>query len=174
MHNSPDSYLLQDDGVFPNNVLLPLLVYPNVFAGENLGPEDVETTFQRNNWVNSWRNGIFTVHHYHSSAHEVLGVYDGWASVQLGGPKGISLKVQAGDVVVIPAGVAHKNLEQSNGFAVVGAYPKGQKWDLKYGERGERPLVDQTIKRVPLPTDDPVFGTTGPLMNIWNVGGSNP
>jgi len=50
-----------------------------------------------------------------------------------------------------PAGVAHKNLGQSSTFAVVGAYPDGQHWDMNTGKPGERPRADQRIARVMLP-----------------------
>ena len=73
----------------------------------------------------------------------------------------------SGDVIIIPAGVAHKNIDQSPDFKVVGAYPKGQTWDMNYGKSDERPLADERIKKVPLPMHDPVFGKTGPLMRLW-------
>jgi uncharacterized protein YjlB len=80
----------------------------------------------------------------------------------------VVLSVSAGDVVVIPAGVAHKNLGASRDFRVVGAYPLGQRWDMCYGEPGERPRADENIARVALPGADPVYGTTGPLIEHWS------
>ena len=71
------------------------------------------------------------------------------------------------DTIVIPAGVAHKNLRASRDFLVVGAYPPGQSWDMNYGEAGERPDADQNIMRVPRPKKDPVFGRRGPLIDHW-------
>src|SRR5437870_8580248 len=38
-----------------------------------------------------------------------------------------NLDVQSGDVIVIPAGVAHQKLDASSDFAVVGAYPDGDR-----------------------------------------------
>ncbi|WP_250123845.1 cupin domain-containing protein [Chroococcidiopsis sp. CCMEE 29] len=65
-------------------------------------------------------------HHYHSTAHEVLGISRGKAAVRLGGDaRGQTFEVRAGDVIIIPAGVAHKNLDSSSDFLVVGAYPLG-------------------------------------------------
>ena len=87
--------------------------------------------------------------------------------VQLGGPKGPKFEVRRGDVVVIPAGIAHKNLGSSPDFRVVGAYPDGQCWDMNYGKASERPQVDLKIANVPLPKLDPVFGDTGPLIQLW-------
>ncbi len=73
----------------------------------------------------------------------------------------------AGDVIIIPAGVSHKNMGQSADFRVAGAYPGGQQWNMKYGKQGERPQVDNQIHQVALPTTDPIFGKHGPLMQIW-------
>lgn len=122
--------------------------------------------FSENGWGISWKNGIYSVHHYHSTAHEVLGIYTGWASVQVGGDSGIIMEVKTGDVVVIPAGVAHR-LVDSGSLGVVGAYPAGQQWDMQYGNQGERPGTDHAIARVPLPRADPVLGPRGPLTDLW-------
>ncbi len=70
-------------------------------------------------------------------------------------------------MVIIPAGVGHKNCGASRDFAVLGAYPAGQKWDMCYGKPGERPQTDQNIARVQLPEGDPVYGAGGPLLERW-------
>jgi uncharacterized protein YjlB len=97
----------------------------------------------------------------------VLGVYKGDARVQFGGEEGPTLMVEAGDIVIIPAGVAHKNINSSHDFRVVGAYPAGQSWDMNYGKEGERPAADNNIIAVPNPRTDPVYGDMGPLKKIW-------
>jgi len=164
--------ILGDDGRFPNNHRCPVLVYPGVvrLSGGH-SPTDlavpVEELFHSHNWESSWRNGVFGYHHYHSTAHEVLGVYSGSAAVQLGGEQGIVCDVNAGDVVVIPAGVAHKKLKSSGDFRVVGAYPAGQSPDMCYGKEEERPGSDENIDRVPKPETDPVCGGSGPLLKLW-------
>lgn len=163
------AHTLQDDGTFPNNEKLPLLVYRSALElPENNPAATVEVVFQANGWGGSWRNGVYGYHHYHSTAHEVLGVYSGSARVQFGGDQGITLIVNPGDVVIIPAGVAHKNLGASHDFRVVGAYPRGQRWDMNYGEEGERPQADHNIVSVPLPEEDPVYGSGGPLIERWS------
>jgi uncharacterized protein YjlB len=88
--------------------------------------------------------------------------------VQLGGEDGLKLAAGVGDVLVLPAGLAHKNLWSSHDFRVVGAYPRGTTWDMNYGKPGERPGADENIARVPLPENDPVFGAGGVLLNYWN------
>ena len=77
------------------------------------------------------------------------------------------MEAEAGDVIVIPAGVSHKNIHQSPDFRCVGAYPVGQSPDMQYGKPGERPHVDRNIESVPIPKMDPIFGIDGPLMEMW-------
>lgn len=161
--------ILDDDGTFPNNAKLPLIIYKGAVEMEEGDATLVEKLFKDHRWGGSWRNGIFPYHHYHSTAHEVLGIYRGSAKVQLGGPHGIQTEVSAGDVIIIPAGVAHKNLEASLDFACVGAYPPGQSFDMNYGKAGERPEADQNIRRVAFPPTDPVYGDRGGLMKQWGL-----
>ena len=161
---------IKDDGIFPNNEYLPLLVYKSALMLPAPDPAAaVEILFSKNRWQGSWRNGIYGFHHYHSTAHEVLGIYCGQARAQFGGDDGVRLTVECGDVVVIPAGVAHKNLGADSKFRVVGAYPSGQNWDMCYGEPKERPRADRNIADVALPEMDPVYGDSGPLCRQWST-----
>jgi uncharacterized protein YjlB len=160
-------YLFKDDGRIPNNPTLPLLVYSEALPATGGLPSICEVLFRNNGWGGSWRDGVFTYHHYHSTAHEVLGIVRGTARITLGGEAGVTVEVAKGDVVVIPAGVGHRNLGSSTDFLVVGAYPEGQSWDLRTGEPDERPEVLENIRKVPLPGTDPVFGDEGPLHEHW-------
>ncbi len=162
------SFVFQDDGTYPNNDLPLVLLQQAIKSSGSIDPRTIEKIFHENDWINSWRNGLYPFHHYHSTAHEALGIYSGWVKAQLGGPGGEIVTVEVGDFVIIPAGVAHKNIEQSPDFKVVGAYPTGQIPDMKYGKSGERPEADQNIQNVDLPEFDPVYGKTGPLMELWN------
>ena len=123
--------------------------------------------FQQNNWSNNWKQGIFTYHHYHSTTHEVLGICKGETLLQLGGEEGITLFIQRGDVLIIPAGVAHMNLGKENDISCVGGYPEGRNYDMNYGKLGERPKANHNIARVPLPKTDPVFGKRRGVIRIW-------
>lgn len=162
------SEVLSDDGTFPNNEKLALLFYKNAIIIPSSNPaESVEQVFRDNGWGGTWRNGIYPYHHYHSTAHEVLGIYGGTVTVQFGGPDGITFAGQSGDVLIIPAGVAHKNLGASRDFRCIGAYPPGQEWDMNYGKPNERPKADENIAKVPLPETDPVFGIDGHLVKSW-------
>ncbi|MCC5801593.1 cupin domain-containing protein [Rossellomorea vietnamensis] len=156
-------FYFEDDGIIPNNPDLPVLIYRNALDESS----EAEEIFNRNHWLNSWTNGIYDYHHYHSNAHEVLGVMQGEATVQLGGEMGEEVTVHQGDVMVLPAGTGHKKLTASPDFKVAGAYPDGVSYNLKKGSLRERPSVLIEIKNVSLPTSDPVFGDKGPLIKYW-------
>lgn len=169
----PERLNFRDDGVFPNSPL-PLLFYRNVIAVDGKQAASIfEKSFAENDWTNSWRNGVYSFPHYHSTSHEVLGVYSGTANLRLGGQHGRNLEVHTGDVIVIPAGVAHQNLNASEDFGVVGAYPDGRDWDLLRGLPGERPKADYNIAALPVPNKDPVYGAEGPLQQSWQSSRSN-
>ena len=157
---------LNEKGSFPNNPQLPVLLYKNVF-GNSVKPEQIEESFRKNNWGGSWRNGVYNFQHYHSTAHEALGVYEGWAKVQFGGVGSEIVRIEKGDLVVLPAGIAHKRIDSGDGFAVVGAYPDKQRWDMNYGKKEELDKARSNIAKVPLPTNDPVFGKDGKMFVYW-------
>ena len=155
-----------DDGIFPNSIF-PVIIYRNVIhQDEQQIAEQMEEKFFHNSWTNSWRGGILSYHHYHSTAHEVLGVIGGSVILHLGGDQGRVVSLEKGDVVVIPAGVAHKNVHAEH-LEVVGAYYKGKAWDLLRGEAGERPQADKNIAQLTSPEMDPVYGALG-LPELWN------
>jgi uncharacterized protein YjlB len=76
----PETRLFADEGRFPNSPL-PLLVYRTALPPD---ADQMEKHCAANGWSNAWRNGIFDYHHFHSIAHEVLGVAAGWVDVQFG------------------------------------------------------------------------------------------
>lgn len=162
-------YRFEDDGRIPNNPTLPLIFYPQVLDGDERDPSRCKELLAKNGWGGVWVNGVFPYHHYHSTSHEVLCMVGGSASLTFGGPEGETVEAEAGDVVVIPAGVGHCRESSGGGFSVVGAYPRGQEnYDLRTGEEGERPEVLENIRNVPLPETDPLFGKTGPLLDRWS------
>ena len=164
------THLILGNALFPNNEGMPLVVIQGAFNFEGiLDPALIEQTFAGNRWKGSWRNGLYPFHHYHSTAHEVLGIYSGSLRAQFGGEEGLKLAANAGDVLILPAGLAHKNLWSSFDFRVVGAYPEGTSWDMNYGKEGERPEADENIANVPLPSSDPVYGAEGFLKTLWKI-----
>jgi uncharacterized protein YjlB len=164
--NEPEHLFFKDDGLIPNSKY-PLLIYKNAFSERrSSGAAWLEKRFAANNWTNSWRNGIYSFHHYHSTTHEVLGVFTGSALVHLGGEQGEKVNIEAGDIIIIPAGVGHKNLGAQQ-LGVVGAYPNGRSWDLNRGLPGERPETDKNIAALPLPEMDPLRRDKAGLIDIW-------
>lgn len=150
----------------PNNARLPALHYHNSIA--DAGPDRTvacEALFRRNGWPPQWRNGIYPFHHYHATAHEVLGCVGGDARVLIGGPHGEAIELTAGDCVLLPAGTGHCLLDASVDLLVVGAYPPGQVWDLRRGALSGAEL--ETMARLPFPSSDPVMGRSGPLLDLW-------
>lgn len=162
----PDQFTFADDGAIPNS-RLPLLVYRQAVPADAAA---IERIFTANRWPAAWRAPVFPYHHFHSDAHEVLGVASGEASVQFGGPAGEVLTVRAGDVVVVPAGVGHCRQSQSDGLVIVGAYPDNTATrDLRRGEPSEHTEVVRNVGSVPLPSLDPVAGASGPLLRLWGT-----
>ncbi len=160
----PLTFRFDDDGAIPNS-RLPLLVYRDAVPSD---PAAIERIFAANRWPPAWRNGVYGFHHFHSLTHEVLGVARGTVSVLFGGPGGQVLTVTAGDVVVIPAGVAHCNQGQTDDLLIVGAYPDtGPSPDTRRGKVAEHAAAVQAIARVPMPAADPVSGVDGPLGQAW-------
>ena len=157
-----------DAGGIPNS-RLPVIVYRHVDRARQA--HACEELFAGNGWFGGWVDGIFSFHHFHSTAHEVLGIVAGSAEVVLGGPSGRRVEVVQGDVLVLPAGTGHCN-GGSSGLLVVGAYPDGMPWDLCRGDPAEREEVLANIAAVPLPAADPVHGRDGPLSEIWGAVGS--
>jgi uncharacterized protein YjlB len=165
-----EAYRFAASGDIPNNPVLPLLVYRGVLPRGGDTAAACEALFTRHSWPSAWRNGIYDYHHFHTTAHEALGIVRGEAHVRFGGPDGRTVAVRAGDVVVIPAGVGHKNEGASNDLLVVGAYPAGQDWDICPPKPGEADCAHENVRKVPLPEADPVYGAHGPLIDHWRQG----
>ncbi len=117
---------------------------------------------------------MFPFSHYHSNTHEALAVFKGSALLQFGGDDEVAVQeeLETGDVMLIPAGVAHKQVEARGGFTMVGAYPEGApRWDCLEGKGGhsEKSEAECRICNVPLPSSDPVHGSKpdAPLCQYW-------
>jgi uncharacterized protein YjlB len=164
-------FRFRDDGKIPNNPRWPVLIYWGVVRlPQKLDPAAVmEDLFESNGWGDSWRNGIYDYLHYHSRIHEVLGVARGSAKVRLGGDRGRTLKLDAGDVVILPAGTGHQCLAASKDFLVVGAYPPSGTYDECRPSTEEYDRRVKSVEKVKRPRKDPVFGAKGPLLKSWKA-----
>ena len=167
----PLTLIFGDDGKVPNNPALPALVYQRALdlAAKNDPAAEIERLFRVNGWGRDlWRNGIYPFVHYHSMIHETLGIARGHARVQLGGHNGEVFELEAGDVVVLPAGTGHQRLSSSDDLLVIGAYPPDGTYNLCRGDNpADHGKALTTIAKVPLPDSDPVLGKDGPLPKLW-------
>ena len=211
-------YHLPPTELIPNSPR-PLLHYKNVIA-PNSGSTHrdavaVHDTFAGNGWKVSWifRYGPTQLSHFHSRAHECMAVLSGTATIRFGAgdtsrdlqantfgeahEQGVEVTAEAGDVFVIPAGVAHKTFNakpdaslklltpgdghsigaedpraalgaiELSGFTMLGAY-KGGDWDF-VTSGGDY----EGSWSVPKPELDPVFGSGEEgLRTLWPGGSS--
>ena len=163
------SFVLSANRYFPNNKL-PVIIYKKVLQlpdQKNKAAEIAQKLLVRNGWSNSWKNGIYDFHHYHSNTHECLIICMGWASVVLGGPMGKRLKIKRGDVIVLPAGAGHKCTRHSDDFLCVGAYPQGKDYDINKGTQEEYKKALPRISKLSIPKQDPISGKNGFLKTFW-------
>lgn len=165
MKEVPETVFVEANQGIPNHPAWPALVYHKVVTTDQAA---IERRFSANGWPPRWRDGIFDYHHFHSAGHEALAVAAGRARVRIGGPEGQDVEIEAGDVLVLPAGTGHCRVEASADLLVVGAYPPGQSGDIQRGPASDE--MRARIKALPRPDDDPVDGVDGPLLRAWAAG----
>ncbi|KIY00496.1 uncharacterized protein Z520_04181 [Fonsecaea multimorphosa CBS 102226] len=145
----------------------PLMIYHGVFTDPN--PSTIEAHLKSVGVVSpQWRYTMFSETHFHSNTHEILSIASGSAKCCFGGEKNegrVEPVLEQGDVVVVPAGVGHRLLEDYGGFQMVGSYEKGKTWDMCYGRPGEEEQVKQ-IDNLGWFKRDPVYGDEGPSLKV--------
>lgn len=165
MNYTIEKYHFADTGTIPNNHL-PVIVYRQVTDAKDKS-DWLEEKFKANGWTNNWRDVVLLYDHFHSTTHEVLGVGKGKVTLHIGGEKGLSMEVSAGDVLILPAGVGHYSVSAHQNYEIVGGYPDGKDWDLLTGTPDERAKALPRIEKIPIPSTDPVFGNDGELLKLW-------
>ncbi|KID89482.1 FAD-dependent pyridine nucleotide-disulfide oxidoreductase [Metarhizium guizhouense ARSEF 977] len=210
----PTVYQIRPTKLVPNSPK-PLLHYKGYFNKH--GKPDAATiydAFRGNGWDVQWvtRYGKYQRSHYHPETHEAMAVLSGPGIIRWGvadtdddGDKhtygtaheegALQTEANAGDVFVIPAGVAHKSFDPQapepdaqcltggyhgidgenpreivgrvplSGFTMMGAYPRGCSWS--WAEGGDHLARFEAVWNVPLPTLDPVVGGEGGVGAHW-------
>jgi uncharacterized protein YjlB len=161
---TPQQLRLQPNGWMPNSHF-PVLLYRSALRSSADLATDMERIFASNGWPPQWRNGVYPFHHYHSTAHEVLGFAAGHADLVLGGEGGEKVTVHSGDILVLPTGTGHCRISASDDFLVIGAYPEGEHWDICRTSANPDTLLH--MRQVRFPASDPLTGPTGALPKLW-------
>lgn len=165
MSNAPEKYSSRPRGMAPNS-RFPLLVHRKAVPGG--GEDALIARLRQNGWSNNWKYpGVYEYGHFHSTTHECLGVAGGWMEVEFFGSGGTRVRVETGDMIVIPAGVSHNMVAKSGDIAMVGGYPDGRDWDNMREEKITEEIRRAAVKRImmlPIPSRDPA---TGGVMQEW-------
>lgn len=162
-------------GLIPNTSLQnrPLMIYHSVFPpSSNPNADSISSHLTRipHGVRPAWRYTMYSHDHFHSTSHEVLAIASGSAKCSFGhmdNPKKVEVELNTGDVVIVPAGVCHRMVEETRRpFMMVGSYPEGCEWDMCYGTQGEEGKVDRIRGLVWLKAD-PIYGDGGPAVGVW-------
>ncbi|MCB1340648.1 MAG: hypothetical protein KDK24_06215 [Pseudooceanicola sp.] len=162
-----ESYTSKPEGRIPNS-RFPLLIHRGGIPGGGEGA--LKARFRENGWSNNWSYpGVYHYPHFHSTSHECLGCARGWMEFSLSvGPGGWTrVRVEAGDVIVMPAGVSHEQVGASEDIMMCGGYAGGRDWDNVQEAHLSEELYRAACKRImmlPIPDRDPV---TGQPMTEW-------
>ncbi|NND17394.1 MAG: cupin [Silicimonas sp.] len=165
MTTSPERLTTPPNGGIPNNPALPALIFR---AAVEPDEASARAKFRMNGWGGLWTWTVFDYHHWHPGSHEALACIRGWADLHLGGPEGSIVRIDAGDVAVLPAGFGHKRAASGDGFAVVGAYPPGQESpEICRADAMDMAAALDRIGKTPLPGTDPLG--TGNVLAAWGA-----
>ena len=164
------SYQIPAFKLIPNTSIQmkPLLIYHSAFHS-SASASNIESHLSAVKVVTpQWRYTMYSQSHFHSTAHEVLCVVSGKARLCFGGednPGRVEAVLEKGDVMVVPAGVAHRLLKDIDGdFNMVGSYPTGKGWDMCYGREGEEEKV-KGIGSLGWFERDAIYGDEGPCLH---------
>lgn len=148
------------------NSRFPLLIHRNAVPGG--GKEVIRNRFVENGWFNNWfYAGIYEYSHFHSTTHETLGCAQGWMDILIFGAGGEKVRLEMGDILVMPAGVSHEMVGHSDDIMMVGGYPDGRDWDNiqeAFLSEEDYRAAAKRIMMLPIPSRDPA---TGDPLHPW-------
>jgi len=168
-------YMIPAYESIPNSSIVkrPVYHYHGVF-GQDVGAGEMEAYLRKQGVVEpAWRYTMFNNSHFHANTHEVLAIAQGSATCLFGGDDasvGTKVDVAQGDVVIVPAGIAHRlwrdHERENKPLLMVGAYPvfSGGHWDMHYGNASELKGVEAKIKEVAWFERDPIYGDEGAVL----------
>ena len=158
-----------DDGIIPNS-RRPVVLYRGIvsYSDRRKIEEELKHLVAENRWYVAWPWRIYTFTHWHSTTHEGLICIDGRATIRLGGPRvGCEFEIASGDVLFLPAGVAHRKIASTKDFTVCGIYPKGKEYDLIKGARTLNAEARGRSRTIAFLFNDPLLGKEGSLSKLW-------
>ncbi|KAE8147836.1 RmlC-like cupin domain-containing protein [Aspergillus avenaceus] len=146
----------------------PLMIYHQAFDASTNQLQD--HLLEIGEVIPQWVYSMYKQTHFHSTTHEVLAVVSGQARLCFGGegnPGRFEPIVRRGDLIIVPAGVGHRLLDDvgSESFQMVGAYPRNKDWDMCYGAPDEEEKVN-SIERLGWFQKDPLYGPDGPALHV--------
>lgn len=150
---------------------IPNSVLPLIVAAGQVDPAmpaaELHALLGRNGWQGMWTYTIYDYWHFHVTGFEVLVCIAGKASIAFGGDRGTAVTLVPGDVVFVPAGVAHRRLSGSADFQVVGAYPPGQNGTIVRTGAMTLEAARRAIDALEIPSIDPLSGARPGLLAAW-------
>ena len=174
----PEVHCLKPNTCSPNSSL-PILIYRSVLPSPNT-EESTTSLLTSHSWRKDGTWGHIAYRHFHPNVHECYGVFSGHSRLLLGQGEndvngGLEIDVKTGDVIILPAGTAHVCLKSSTSedtdgeYRYIGVYPEnGPHWRSEMGRKPlEETRLDEEVSKVKSPEQDPVYGTEGPLMKLW-------
>ncbi|MBO9413524.1 MULTISPECIES: cupin domain-containing protein [unclassified Ruegeria] len=159
-------YTSKPEGMIPNS-RFPLLIHRGAIPGG--GVDGVKARFRANGWGNNWEYpGVYEYPHFHSTSHECLGCAQGWMEFNLSVEGWTRVRIEAGDVIVMPAGVSHEMVGRSDDIMMCGGYAGGRDWDNIQEAFLTPEMFQAAAKRImmlPIPDKDPA---TGVILHQWH------
>ncbi|RJE21480.1 hypothetical protein PHISCL_06175 [Aspergillus sclerotialis] len=185
--NQPQTYILPPTPYAPNSPL-PVLVYRKALP-EPVTEESSQKFIEENGWERRGpvNKAIPRERYFHRNAHQCYGILSGSSQVLLGvgtgdantcltskseantGPIGALVTLDAGDVIIYPAGTAHSDVSDEEGCTYIAFSPDGSPHCSP--ENGSKLIEDLHAVRaetlaVPIP-QDPVVKGAGYLRVLW-------